>query len=115
MAFKVVRKVVAKFEFHWVSDEGKPEMANVVATFKTMPRKKLIAALSKEVKKTPSSDEALLNLILVDLSGIDIESEAGKSLAGKELVDAAKQDAALSARLCLEYKAALEGNERPAT
>ncbi|WIX34963.1 hypothetical protein QO259_10095 [Salinicola sp. JS01] len=87
-------------------ERGKEQTGSFTAAFKVMPHDQLL--------EQPDG-VTLLDAVLVDVSDIEIGGEDGQPLAGDMLLDAVKNDPALSTALVGAYHESIAKKNRPRT
>ena len=80
---------------HFQDESGKSQKGTFNATFKVMP--------VDQVTDESNSDKRLLDLVLVDVSQIELVDEQGNTLEGDALLEACKNDPAISAAMMATY------------
>lgn len=86
--------------------EGKEQTGKFKAHFRVLPH--------DQAKELPE-DTTLLDAVLTSVSEIEIGGEDGQPLAGNELLDAVKNDPALSAATVGAYHESIAKKNRPRT
>ncbi|WP_189444992.1 hypothetical protein [Salinicola rhizosphaerae] len=86
--------------------EGKEQTGKFKAHFKVLPH--------DQAREMPE-DTTLLDAVLTGVSEIEIGGEDGQPLAGNELLDAVKNDPALSAATVGAYHESIAKKNRPRT
>lgn len=87
-------------------EQGKEQTGKFKAIFKVLPH--------DEAKELPEST-TLLEAVLTGISDIEILGEDGQPLAGEALLDAVKNDPALSAATVGAYHESIAKKNRPRT
>ncbi|WP_139313682.1 hypothetical protein [Salinicola sp. MH3R3-1] len=87
-------------------EQGKEQTGRFKAHFKVLPH--------NEAKSMPE-DTSLLDAVLKGVSEIEIPGEDGQPLSGDELLDAVKNDPALSAATVGAYHESIAKKNRPRT
>ncbi|MEX2475067.1 hypothetical protein [Marinobacter sp.] len=90
-----------------VFDGDKEHQGKFTATFKVLPHSQL--------SDPEKADKRLLDLVLVDVEGVEVAGEDGKPLQGEDLLRALKDDPAASLALISAYQESITKKNRPRT
>jgi hypothetical protein len=90
-----------------VFDGEKEQTGKFTATFKVLPNSKL--------RDPGNADKTLLDLVLVNVEGVEVAGEDGKPLQGEALVQTLKDDPSVSVALVAAYQESITKKNRPRT
>ena len=90
-----------------IFDGEKEHTGTFTATFKVLPNSAL--------KDPSAADKRLLDLVLVDVEGVEVPDEDGKALVGDRLLSALKDDPSASTALIAAYQESITKKNRPRT
>ncbi|MDM8181255.1 hypothetical protein [Marinobacter salarius] len=90
-----------------IFDGEKEQTGRFTATFKVMPN----SALRDE----SNADKRLLDLVLVNVEGVEVPGDDGKPLQGEALVETLKDDPSVSAAMVAAYQESITKKNRPRT
>jgi hypothetical protein len=89
------RSFPAPVTVHFRDEDGKDQKGQFNAVFKVIP--------ADQLQSDANHEKRLLDLVLVSVSHIELADENGESLQGNELLEACKNDPAISTALMSTY------------
>lgn len=90
-----------------IFDGEKEHTGKFTATFKVLP--------NSQIRDPENADKKLLDLVLVGVDGIEVPGEDGRPLQGDALLQALKDDPAVSVALVAAYQESITKKNRPRT
>jgi|SRR5690554_2440663 len=87
-----------------VFDGEKEESGKFTAVFKVLP--------NNQMQDPENADKRLLDLVLVDVEGVEVAGEDGQPLQGPELLSALKNDPSASLALVTAYQESVSKKNR---
>ncbi len=90
-----------------IFDGEKEQTGKFTATFKVLP--------NSQIRDPENADKKLLDLVLVGVDGIEVAGEDGRPLQGDALLQALKDDPAVSVALVAAYQESITKKNRPRT
>lgn len=91
-----------------IFDGDKEQTGKFTAVFKVMKNSAIQEAAA-------AGDKNLLDMVLMDVEGIQVDGEDGKPLAGEALLSALKDDPSVAIALAAAYNESLVKKNRPRT
>lgn len=90
-----------------IFDGEKEVTGKFTATFKVQPNSAL--------RNPDNTDKTLLDLVLVNVEGVEVPGEDGKPLQGEALVNALKDDPSVNMAIVAAYQESITKKNRPRT
>ena len=95
LKLNTTRTFPAPVTVHFLDEAGKSQKGTFNATFKVLP--------SDEITDNSNADKRLLDLVLVEVKDIELADQNGVALEGDALLEACKNDPAISAAMMSTY------------
>lgn len=95
LKLNTTRSFPAPVTVHFRDEDGKDQKGQMAAVFKVVS--------ADELQSEANHEKRLLDLVLTEVSEIELIDENGDALQGNELLDACKNDPAISTALMSTY------------